>query len=77
MNYVRLPGDRRGIEAKTTIWNKAVEDRSGKLANWTGILGKLIVPIYVCANNGYAGYCPATVDMFRNPWRVQLKEVAK
>ena len=51
MNYVRLLGDRKGIEAKTKIWNQIVEDRSGELVNWTGILGKLIVPIYVYANN--------------------------
>jgi len=51
MNYVRLLGDRKGIEARTKIWNKVVEDRGGELANWTGIMGKLTAPICVYANN--------------------------
>src|SRR6202171_2829248 len=63
--YVRLLGDRKGIEKETKVWNKVIVDRSSELNEWVNILGKLKIPIYVYANNHYAGYSPATVEMFR------------
>ena len=72
--YVRLLGDRKAIEEKTKVWNKLVVDRSVELTEWAEVLGKLKVPIYVYANNHYAGYSPATVEMFRNLWRGQTQE---
>lgn len=70
--YVRLLGDRKGIEKETKIWNKIMVDRSSELKEWAGILGRLNIPIYVYANNHYAGYGPATVEMFRDLWRKQV-----
>jgi uncharacterized protein YecE (DUF72 family) len=70
--YVRLLGDRKGIEAQTKIWNKVVVDRSNELAEWSEILGQLKIPIYVYANNHYAGYGPGTVEMFRDLMRKQV-----
>jgi hypothetical protein len=35
-------------------------DRSTELTEWANVLGRLRVPIYVYANNHYAGYSPAT-----------------
>jgi uncharacterized protein YecE (DUF72 family) len=67
--YVRLLGDRKGIEKETKVWNKVIVDRSRELTEWRDILEKLKVPIYVYANNHYAGYGPATVEMFRSLWR--------
>jgi len=70
--YVRLLGDRKGIEQKTKVWNSVIVDRSSELKEWADILGKLKIPIYVYANNHYAGYGPATVEMFRNLSRKQV-----
>lgn len=39
---------------------------SAELGEWADVLDKVKVPIYVYANNHYAGYSPATVEMFRN-----------
>jgi uncharacterized protein YecE (DUF72 family) len=69
--YVRLLGDRKEIEKETKIWNKIIVDRGSELKEWAGMLGRLKIPIYVYANNHYAGYGPATLEMFRNPWRKQ------
>jgi len=67
--YVRWLGDRKAIEEQTKVWNKVVVDRSAELTEWSEVLGKLKVPIYVYANNHYNGYSPATVEIFRNLWR--------
>jgi uncharacterized protein YecE (DUF72 family) len=67
--YVRWLGDRKAIEEQTKVWNKLVVDRSAELTEWADVLDKVKVPIYVYANNHYAGYSPATVEMFRNLWR--------
>ena len=49
-------------------------DRSAELREWADVLRKLKVPVYVYANNHYAGYSPATVEMFRNLWGQQAPE---
>ena len=67
--YVRWLGDRKAIEEKTKVWNKLVVDRSAELTEWADALEKVKVPIYTYANNHYAGYSPATVELFRNLWR--------
>jgi len=73
--YVRWLGDRKDIEAKTKVWNKLVVDRSTELTEWADVLRKLKVPVYAYANNHFAGYSPATVEMFRNLWGKQAPEV--
>jgi uncharacterized protein YecE (DUF72 family) len=73
--YVRWLGDRKAIEEQTKVWNKLVVDRSAELQEWANMLGKLKVPIYVYANNHYAGYSPETVEMFRNLWRGRAPEI--
>jgi hypothetical protein len=35
------------------------------------------IQIYAYANNHYAGYGPATVEMFRNLWGRETKKEAK
>ena len=69
--YVRWLGDRKAIEEQTKVWNKLVVDRTAELSDWADVLEKVKVPIYIFANNHYAGYSPATVEMFRNLWRGQ------
>ena len=58
--YVRFLGDRKGIEQQTKMWNKIIVDRRSELREWAGILEKVKIPIYVYANNHYAGYGPVT-----------------
>ena len=65
---------------RTKVWNKIIVDRSRELSEWAEILGKVHkrkIQIYAYANNHYAGYGPATVEMFRNLWRRQVKEETK
>ena len=73
--YVRWLGDRKGIEERTKVWNEVIVDRSLELSEWAEILGKVHkrkIQIYAYANNHFAGYAPATVEMFRELWRNQV-----
>jgi len=57
------------------IWNEVIVDRSGELAVWAEILGKVHkrrIQIYAYPNNHYDGYGPATVEIFRDLWRKQV-----
>ncbi len=77
---MRWLGDRKGIEERTKVWNEVIVDRSHELSGWAEILGKVHkrkIQIYAYANNHYAGYAPATVEMFRELWRRQVKEEAR
>src|SRR5450755_1960148 len=74
--YVRWLGDRKGIEEQTKVWNKVVVDRSHELSEWAEILKtvhKRKIQIFAYANNHYAGYGPATVEMFRGTWYKQIR----
>lgn len=75
--YVRWLGDRKGIEEQTKTWDKVIVDRHSELMEWVEILGKVHkrkIQIYAYANNHYAGHSPATVVMFQQLWRRQVKE---
>ena len=39
--YVRLLGDRKGIEELTTTWNKTIIDRTSELQSWVTVCGKI------------------------------------
>src|SRR6266550_533153 len=78
--YVRWLGDRKGIEQQTKVWDKIIVDRSADLSKWAEILGKVHrrkIQIYCYANNHFAGFGPATVEMFQELWRRQVKEETK
>jgi uncharacterized protein YecE (DUF72 family) len=78
--YVRWLGDRKGIEEKTKTWDKIIVDRRAELSEWAEILGKVHkrkIQIFAYANNHYAGFGPATVEMFQDLWRRQVKEETK
>jgi uncharacterized protein YecE (DUF72 family) len=67
--YIRLLGDRKGIETLTTTWNKTIVDRTADLQNWVTVCEKIQkrgIPQYIYANNHYAGFSPATVNRFRS-----------
>ena len=45
-----------------------IVDRHAELSDWAEILGKVHkrkIQIFAYANNHYAGYAPATIEMFR------------
>jgi uncharacterized protein YecE (DUF72 family) len=85
--YIRLLGDRKGIEALTTTWNKTIIDRTAELQNWVTVCEKIQkrgIPQYIYANNHYAGFSPATVNLLRSlfkekgietPLHVKLPEI--
>ena len=78
--YVRWLGDRKGIEEQTKVWDKVIVDRRAELSEWAEILGKVHkrkIQIYAYANNHFAGFGPATVEMFQDLWRRQVKEEPK
>jgi uncharacterized protein YecE (DUF72 family) len=59
------------------VWDKIIVDRRAELSEWTEILGKVHkrkIKIYGYANNHNAGFGPATVEMFQDLWRRQVKE---
>jgi len=65
--YVRWLGDRKGIEALTTKWDKTVIDRTDDLKNWAALFRQFLsrnLKVYAYANNHYAGHGPGTVKLF-------------
>jgi uncharacterized protein YecE (DUF72 family) len=71
--YIRLLGDRKGIEQKTKVWDKVIVDRSRDLRSWVDVCERTTrrgVSTYVYVNNHYAGHAPATVASFLKLWKV-------
>jgi len=71
--YVRWLGDRKGIEKRTTTWDKTVIDRTSDLKNWVDLLRGMVMnkklrKLFAFANNHYAGHGPATVKLFMDLW---------
>ena len=85
--YIRLLGDRKAIEAKTTVWNQVVEDRTASMSSWADVcqmVQRRGIPQYVYFNNHYEGFAVASVQRFRRlcaekgiatPLNVQLPAV--
>jgi uncharacterized protein YecE (DUF72 family) len=73
--YVRLLGDRKGIERQTKTWDKVVVDRSTELRTWVDLCHATVrggVPTFVYVNNHYAGHAPATVAQFLQFWNATM-----
>ena len=71
--YVRWLGDRKGIEEVTTTWEKTIVDRTPEMKRWVELSRSLIQArklrhIFLFANNHYAGFAPATVELFERLW---------
>jgi uncharacterized protein YecE (DUF72 family) len=67
--YIRWLGDRIGIERITRVWNRIVVDRTAEMASWVDVCTKIQrrgVTIYGYFNNHYAGFGPASVQLFRD-----------
>jgi uncharacterized protein YecE (DUF72 family) len=70
--YVRWLGDRKGIEALTTTWDKTIIDRTDDLRNWAGLFRQFVarnLKVYAYANNHYSGNGPGTVRLFWDMWK--------
>ncbi|MEO8218437.1 MAG: DUF72 domain-containing protein [Acidobacteriota bacterium] len=69
--YVRLLGDRKEIETRTTSWKELIVDRSRELRDWVRLCRATVrrgVETHVYVNNHYAGFAPATVSQFVELW---------
>lgn len=69
--YVRWLADRKGMEAQTETWDRAVVDRKKDLKNWIEVFQQFLgknLKIFAFANNHYAGHGPATVQLFWELW---------
>ncbi|MGH9747103.1 MAG: DUF72 domain-containing protein [Candidatus Acidiferrales bacterium] len=70
--YVRLLGDRKGIEKITKTWDKVIVNRGKELRSWVEVCERAVkrgVSTYVYVNNHYAGHAPATVEQFVKLWK--------
>jgi uncharacterized protein YecE (DUF72 family) len=66
--YVRLLGDRKGIEQQTLVWDKTIVDRTNELHHWVDLFGMIRnrtqdLKIYAYANNHYQDHGPNTVKL--------------
>lgn len=79
--YIRWLGDRKGIEEITKTWNKTVVDRAEQLRSWVDFCDQTTkrgITVYAYANNHYAGFGPATIELFRDLWYAKgLPEIAR
>jgi uncharacterized protein YecE (DUF72 family) len=67
-SYVRLLGDRKGIEAKTKTWDKVIVDRGAELSDWAKLCKPIVrrgVKLYAYVNNHYSGCGFVTAEQFR------------
>jgi uncharacterized protein YecE (DUF72 family) len=74
--YVRWLGERKGIEALTTSWEKVIVDRTAELKDWSQVLRQMINnrkirKILAYANNHSQGFGPGTVKLFWDLWNNQ------
>lgn len=76
--YIRWLGDRKGIEQVTKVWSRIVVDRTAEMTGWVDVCTKIQrrgVTIYGYFNNHYAGFGPASVEMFRTLAAVKGLEI--
>lgn len=61
--YLRLLGDRKGIERITKKWGREVIDQSWRIAVWVHwmLAMRQHGDVFVFANNHYAGHAPQTI----------------
>ncbi len=69
--YLRWLGDRRGIEAKTTTWDRLIVDRTREMGEWIPAMRDILRTgrtIHGYFNNHYAGYAVGSIERFRERW---------
>lgn len=61
--YIRLLGDRYGIEEKTKTWDKVIVERRREIGEWKTFMTRVKrggEEFLIYVNNHYAGHAPAT-----------------
>jgi uncharacterized protein YecE (DUF72 family) len=71
--YVRWLGNRKQIETVTTVWDKAIVDRTDDLAHWVKLCRDIVAQrkvkrLFLFGNNHYQGHGPDTVKAFWHLW---------
>lgn len=69
--YIRLIGDRKGIEKKTKTWDKLIVDRSRETQTWVRYVQQFLkrgVTVYIYVNNHWAGWAPGSIKLFYELW---------
>ncbi|MEZ5987566.1 MAG: DUF72 domain-containing protein [Planctomycetota bacterium] len=66
--YVRLLGDRYGIEKITKTWERPVLDLGWRLDGWARWIREVLPTreVWAFANNHFAGFAPASIDDLRD-----------
>jgi uncharacterized protein YecE (DUF72 family) len=70
--YVRLLGDRKGIEKETKVWDKVIVNRSKEMRNWIDVCERAVkrgASTYVYVNNHYSGCGFKTAEQFEKLWK--------
>jgi uncharacterized protein YecE (DUF72 family) len=67
LGFIRLLGDREGMEKVTTTWGKVVVDKKDALRETAGVVRSMSdhVPVLVFVTNHYAGHSPETARQLR------------
>jgi uncharacterized protein YecE (DUF72 family) len=71
LTYVRWIGDRKGIEKKTTTWDKIIVNRERETQTWVRYVRQFLhrgEKVYAYYNNHYAGYGPGSIALFHRIW---------
>lgn len=69
--YVRLLGDRYGIEKLTDRWDQVVVDRERDVERWVEVMGEIgerVEKLHVYVNNHYSGCAYESAEQFRSAW---------
>jgi len=72
--YIRLLGDRKGIEKHTKLWDKVIVNRSKELHSWVDVCRQITrrgASVFVYVNNHYSGHAPKTVADFLELWNAK------
>jgi uncharacterized protein YecE (DUF72 family) len=72
--YVRLLGDRKGIEKQTKVWDKVIVERAREIWHWVDVCATTVrrgAATYVYVNNHFAGHAPTTVREFQRLWNAK------
>jgi len=78
--YMRLLGDRKGIEKQTKIWDKVIVDRSNELRSWVDVCQQTVrrgANTFVYVNNHFSGHAPATVEQFVKLWDAESRSATR
>jgi uncharacterized protein YecE (DUF72 family) len=73
-SYVRLLGDRKGIEKQTKVWDKVIVERAKEIWHWVDVCATTVrrgAATYVYVNNHFAGHAPTTVREFQRLWNAK------